>query len=367
MADNHEIRSESESRVNERTELLSIRSNQSFNQNTPENISSYFTATILLYLLVSIGIIVTVVPFIYLLLGETDDMNYWFVVVKIMRHIFCTFVSLIYVWFVRRKTQWIKSGYIWIPVSKERVKPIQWTRNIGRQETTDGYLVRNSDMARHAKQSSLFKALLVLGIGNIFMESLRIITICDCLRHKGFDGSKWLMADRFVSLANDIVYLNLIITQLLFFHHYNGVVFSSRSIFHYTLAICIASNIWGWIGVTISGPFWSHVVKNPYHNESYSCDDEEQSPGIGTMIDVKDSLASLFPEYSTMAISVLCSIWSTLSPTSNHSSNDISSLNNNNNTVTHLPSIASSESIQNQSWPDKIDSNRVLTSFSTLR
>ena len=64
----------------------------------------------------------------------------------------------------------------------------------------------------------------------------------------------------------------------------------------------------------MSGPFWDHLVNNPYANETFWCNEGEAHH---VLLTIQHSLSILFPEYSTMAISMLYCYWSTM--TSLHS------------------------------------------------
>ena len=288
----------------ERTRLLStLSSRNSKDQQILNNFNSYYSATILMYFLISVGIGLTLVPILTEVSGQSDNLMYRFVAVKIIRNVYSTLVSLVFMWFVKCKSKWVKNGYVWWPKNLE----------IQRLHRVEDHLHRTD--SRPTSRSSLFGPLLVLGTGSAIMITISIITAAQCLYIKGDRGSKPLMDTRIMNVANDVVYLILLLSQLLFFYSYDGAVFASRSIFHYAMAICIASNIWGWVGVTVSGPFWDHF-KNPYGNESFWCN-EDQTEAHHVLLTIQHGLSILFPEYSTMAISMLCCYWSTM--TSLHS------------------------------------------------
>ena len=218
----------------ERTRLLSTPlSRNSKNQQTLDNFNSYYSATILMYFLVSVGIGLTLVPILTEVSGQSTNLMYRFIAVKIIRNVYSTLVSLVYMWFVKCKSKWVKEGYVW------------WPNKLKRMHRVEDHLHREeSSSTSRPIRSSLFGALLVLGTGSAIMITISIITAAQCLYIKGDHGPKPLMQTRIMNVANDVVYLILLLSQLFFFYSYDGAVFASRSIFHYAMAICISSNIW---------------------------------------------------------------------------------------------------------------------------
>ena len=122
---------------NEETERISRQVSRNLKtQFISDNFNSYYSATILMYFFVGIGITLTLVPFLSLVSGQIDDVTYRNIAVKITRNIFSSFVSLVYVWFVRRKSKWIESGYVSWPSNKQGRSRVSYTNNITPQGRT---------------------------------------------------------------------------------------------------------------------------------------------------------------------------------------------------------------------------------------
>ena len=314
--------------------IPSCRSNKAL-----ERGDNFYTAVILLYFLVSIGITLALIPLLTLISmhdsainvptptdapvisitdvrmanishsTERQQLYFTFTFIKVIRNVYSCVVSATLIWLVKCKAKLIKDGIVTLEWQyREEPRSIQSADC--RQESNDDQMLSTST-TRH-RHNSLFGAALFLGAGSAVMIFLTVITTTQCVVFK-YNQGEGVTGSLILSVLNNVVFFVLLVAQLAFFYTYNGAVFSrySNSIFHFAIALSIASNIWGWLGMTFTAPIWEHIAGEEFHDHAYWCRGNETQI-MWYLTKTHRYLSILFPEFSIMAISLLFSYWTTM-------------------------------------------------------
>ena len=295
----------------------------------------YYTALILMYLLISMGVVLSLLPLVTAVSSKSkDEYQYTYLVIKIMRHINSCTVTIVQLWMVRKKAKWIHEGVIRYARSGNRCEIREMAVN---EVVTPEYFNHNY----------VFRALLVLGVGSMVKMVIAIVTSTACL----YLNLHRLNGTDVITGINNYAFLAVLLSQLLFFYTYKGIVFTNQTHLHFAMAVCIANNIWGWLGTTFTGPFYELLAGDVQTNHDIShvyCYFNHTSSNsiLYNMNETQRYFSILFPEYCIMAISIFGYFWSTMSanPNPREPMPDTHSLDHNMNTISDHCRLRSSRS-----------------------
>ena len=310
---------------------LRERENRKINRGSNKG-DGYYSALVLMYLLISMGVVLSLLPLVTAVSSKSkDEYQYTYFVIKIMRNINSCTVTTVQLWMVRKKTKWIHEGAIRYVKSGNR-----WTV----RQRVDNEVVA----PEYFNHNYVFRALLVLGVGSMVKMVISIVTSTACL----YFNLHHLSGTDVITGINNYAFLAVLLSQLLFFYTYKGIVFTSQTHFHFAMAVCIANNIWGWLGTTFTGPFYELLAGDVQTNHDiahvYCYFNHSSNPILYNMNEIQRYFSILFPEYCIMAISIFGYFWSTMSTNPNPTENtpDTHSLDHNMNTISEHCRLRSS-------------------------
>ena len=319
------------SRRDSNNSLQSEATDEGSHENIPiDTRDSLYSAVILLYFLITVGIVISIVPLLSVAVAddetsfpqtdltfvtstfnssgiESSDLEYRYVIIKVIRNLFSSYVACMFLWFVRKKKSFIQERSVWWPIKAPEGSGNN-TEELDEHRGENGSTI---NLQQH-QHNSLTGAVLFLGTCSGIRLFLSFITELQCvvykLRHENYTTVSLLL-----STLNNLIYLFLAVTQMLFFYTYDGAIFSnqSRRFFHFAMASGIASNTWNWLGVTFTSPLWNYAEEEVHINYTSWCSgDEIQSMWI--LNKIGGYLSILFPEYAIMAMSLLYCYWTAI-------------------------------------------------------
>ena len=212
---------------------------------------SYYPSVLLLFAITSFGAAVSVAPF---LLSTKSELHQLCETLKIViPHLGAVFASLIlplWLWFICRKNSWECSGQIIYP-------QITGLRSILASNNSDISIPSDEESpllgvhhTHHKAPSSI--PVILFGSGSILYTIFGMVL--DSKQDHEFDFATVF------SFIGDFSYLICLVIQIKFFTVYNGVILKNCAVYHFSIAVMVACQIWLWI-TSAASPFF-HITSN---------------------------------------------------------------------------------------------------------
>ena len=113
-----------------------------------------------------------------------------------------------------------------------------------------------------------------------------------------------------LSIIGNVVHILALCLKLTFFFLYYGKILNDRSIFHYSIAIMVGSEVWAWVCEAL-WPVWTTFGWENSTDFQYA--EHANLTSFPTVLEfAKEFLEPVYVEFSTVAIGVLFHLWITI-------------------------------------------------------
>ena len=269
---------------------------------------SYYPSVLLLFAIASFGAAVSVAPF---LLSTKNELHQLCETLKIviphLGAVFASFTLPLWLWFICRKNTWECSGQIIYP-------QVTGLRSILESNNSDISIPCDEESpllgvhhTHHKAPSSI--PVILFGSGSILYTIFGMVL--DSKQDHEFDFATVF------SYIGDSSYLICLVIQIKFFTMYNGVILKNCAVYHFSIAVMVACQIWLWI-TSAAKPFFHITSNSTYVDPVDKClHSSNQTNGTEmTNQSIRFIYYSLEPfsvEYLTITAGYLFHLWQNMS------------------------------------------------------
>ena len=269
---------------------------------------SFYPSVLLLFVIASFGAALSVAPF---LLSAKNELHQLRETLKIViPHLGAVFASLIlplWLWFICKKKSWECSGQIVNP-QVTGLRPIVETES----DNSDSILSDEESPllgAQHIQKPPSSVPIILFGSGSILYTIFGMVL--DSQKKHKLD-----FATVFFYIA-DCSYPICLVIQMKFFNMYKGVILKNCAVYHFAIAVMVASQIWLWITSAVK-PFFHITSSSMYvdpidqcmHNSNITNATEMTNQSIRF---IYYSLEPFSVEYLTITSGYLFHFWQNMS------------------------------------------------------
>ena len=211
---------------------------------------SYYPSVLLLFAIASFGAAVSVAP---LLLSTKSELHQLCETLKIviphLGAVFASSILPIWLWFICRKNAWECSGQISYP-------QVTGLRPIVESDNNDINILSDEEShllgVQHIQKPPSSIPVILFGSGSILYTIFSMAL--DSQQKRDLDFATVF------SYIVDSGYLTCLAFQIKFFTMYSGAILKNCAVYHFSIAVMVACQIWLWIA-SAANPFF-HITSN---------------------------------------------------------------------------------------------------------